>query len=151
MNEESVFEQARFWRRNLVKLLESMTEKELDEIPSGFNNNPRWNLAHSVVTWDSVITNALGQDSQLPSHYGELFARGTSPKEWGQNIPSKSELLEQVQQHAERLEELASGKLDQEIGFEMLHLKTIEEAFLFLTSHEALHVGTASAQKQTAK
>ncbi|GAA0451970.1 DinB family protein [Alkalibacillus silvisoli] len=151
MNEQAVFQQVSFWRENLTKLLDSMTEEELDRISSGFNNNPRWNIGHSIVTWDGVITNALGQESQLPSHYPALFARGTSPKEWGENVPSKEELLEQVKQHGKRMEELASGKLGEPLGFEMLHLKTIEEAFLFLASHEAHHIGTASAQNRAAQ
>ncbi|NIK12051.1 DinB family protein [Alkalibacillus almallahensis] len=148
MNEQTIFADMDFWRNGLIKLTESMTEEDLDRIPQGFNNNPRWNIGHALVTTDSLVTGALGESSLVPDGYAELFARGTSPNEWEDKVvPTKDALIEQLSLHNQKLQELVSGKLDQSMAFDMFHLETVEDAIKFATSHESMHSGIAKAQK----
>ncbi|MDQ0352119.1 hypothetical protein J2R98_001953 [Alkalibacillus filiformis] len=148
MNEKAVFENANFWRKGIIQLTESMTEKELDTIPEGFNNNPRWNIGHVMAVWDRVITSSLGESSQLPEHYKELFMKGTSPQNWSDEIPRKEELISQLEIHNQKMQQIASGKLDEPLGFELYHIQSLKEAFLFLCAHESMHLATAKAQQQ---
>ncbi|MET3684360.1 hypothetical protein ABID56_002487 [Alkalibacillus flavidus] len=149
MNEQTIFVDMDFFRNGLIQLTETMSEEELDRIPQGFNNNPRWNIGHALVTTDYLVTNAVGESSQLPAHYPHLFARGTSPQDWeGKTVPTKDELLEQLKANHQSLQQLIQGKLDQSIPFEMFHLKTVEDVVKFSTSHETLHSGIAKTQNQ---
>lgn len=37
-------------RTSVLNLIESLTLKQINEIPAGFNNNIIWNLGHLVAT-----------------------------------------------------------------------------------------------------
>jgi hypothetical protein len=44
------FQNHRAVRKNLLKILQTTSHKDLLTIPDGFNNNIYWNIAHCVAT-----------------------------------------------------------------------------------------------------
>ncbi|WP_027964393.1 DinB family protein [Halalkalibacillus halophilus] len=148
MNETQLFDQAKLWRSWLVGFLKNLPDEQLDVIPEGFNNNIRWNAGHVLVTWDKMMTSVLNEDSFLVSLYKDSFARGTSPKDWTSNPPLKEDLIEQLERQLDQIEKLSSSRLNQEIPFEMFHMKEVGEVCQFLISHEAMHLSVMNSQKK---
>ncbi|MFD1134767.1 DinB family protein [Paenibacillus urinalis] len=46
---EVLFEQLNTYRMELLHLVQDLTEEEAEMIPTGFNNNMRWNLGHIIL------------------------------------------------------------------------------------------------------
>ncbi|RKP53150.1 DinB family protein [Cohnella endophytica] len=141
MNEEQVFEQFRMWRSWTIDLVESLDEALLDDIPTGFSNNIRWNIGHILVGWDHAVFTNIQKDRQLSLQYHTMFPRGSMPSLWVETPPSLIELRNSLSKQQDDIVDATRGQLDRRLVEPFLHMNTIGEIMLFQLSHEALHAG----------
>ena len=152
MNEEMIFKQMKFIRYRTIAQLNATSEAIADEIPEGFNNNLRWNYGHIYVTQDTIITHFLGEKGSLPESYMKHFNRGTSPREWNQEVPTLAELGSALEEQYEKMVSLCSGRISDEgrnplvFGPEY-EFKMLGEAIGFTNFHEAVHQGNINSLK----
>ena len=136
-------------RVNFKKLLESLPEAKLYEIPAGFKNNIIWHFAHTVVTQQILIYKLSG----LPMMIGEAllakYMKGTD---------GVADFLEGFKEEIvltsySTLEKLQTDILTPEIfsDFQVyptsfgIELQSFEQAIRFNNIHESLHLGYAMA------
>lgn len=140
MNEEIIYSQWKLWRSWVHDVLDRITEEQADMIPEPYNNSVRWNAGHILVSVDGAVTNALGIPSQLPASYPDLFATGTSPKNWGDDVPSLDELKKYVIEQPEQLRAQIEGKLDTPLPQPFMKMTTLGEVVVFMFAHDAMHL-----------
>lgn len=153
MNEDIIWQEVNFARERLLEEVKDVSEEAADQMPEGFRNTIRWNLGHVFVVHESLIAGLAGETPQVPSHYGELFAPGTKPADWGDNVPSLSELREKLEGQINSLQERFGGRLDEKVAntFKpgVLEPSTIGEVLTFALYHEGLHNGVIKGLKRS--
>jgi hypothetical protein len=116
--------------------------------PDGLTNNVIWNLGHTLVVQCQLSYLACGKSSPLPDGYSELFAPGTSPKDW-KTQPDCAEVIEHSKTLNKKIaEDLAAGAFADYPGVPLTKqykLDTIEEALNFHIVHEGMHTGVMLA------
>lgn len=148
MNEEQIFKQVDMVRKSTLKEMEGLSEKQADQIPEGFRNNIRWNLAHIYVTQNILLSDYGGKDIETPSRDLELFAPGTKPADWEKEAPSLEEIKQQLEDQPAKLKAALSGQMDDEAKEAFMSLPTVGEILNFTLYHEGAHVGIVKAIKK---
>ncbi|TYP99620.1 DinB family protein [Tenacibaculum adriaticum] len=131
-------------RELVLKSIDGLTHEQLHTIPTGFNNNIAWNVAHLVVTQQLLHYKLSGLQCLAPDELIENYKKGTFPSE------------EFTPEDFEEVKELLLGlpdtlQEDYEAGiFENYEeyttstgyvLKSIESAIAFNNMHEGTHLG----------
>lgn len=140
-------------RKAFIKLIDELSIEQLNEIPSGFNNNIIWNFGHIVVTTPVLcyVRTGIWQDASNIK-FVTAYAKGTKPTYFV------------TQQEVEELKQLAissiesiqadykAGKLDIIQAFDTATfgavLSSIEDVIITTAGHDNTHLGYASAQKR---
>jgi len=148
MNEEQIFKQVEMVRQSTLKEMEGISEEQADQIPDGFRNNIRWNLAHIYVTQNILLSDFGGKDIETSSRNLELFAPGTKPADWEKEAPTLEEIKNQLEDQPAKLKEALSGQMDDEAKEAFMSLPTIGEILNFTLYHEGAHVGIIKAIKK---
>jgi hypothetical protein len=66
--------------RNIIaKYLDDYTLEQLNKIPTGFNNNLIWNIAHIVVVQQMLVYNLSGLPMMVSKEMVDSYKRGTKP------------------------------------------------------------------------
>lgn len=147
-----LFETFRQTRKNILGLVEGMSPEELNQIPSGFNNNLIWHLGHVLVTQQLLTYGRCELPFLIRDHWVPQFRKGTKPEGFipleeialiKKGIPMMvDELIEDY--YGKRF-----GKAFQPYTTSYgLHLNTIEDAIRFNNVHEAMHLGYMMAQRR---
>lgn len=152
MNEmQSQFDLIRTTRHNFQRILAGFTIEELNEIPSGFNNNLVWNFAHIIVTQQSLCYILSDNTPVVNQELINNYKKGTKP----QNFVTAEGM--------EHLKALSVSAIDQfEVDYNSglfknfkpyqtsygVELKNIEEAIQFNIAHEAMHLGGIMALRK---
>ncbi|KGP91460.1 hypothetical protein N780_19835 [Pontibacillus chungwhensis BH030062] len=147
MNEEQIFQQVNLVRKGTLKELVGVTEEQADQQPEGFKNTIRWNLGHIYVVQNSLIAKFGGKSIETPSRYLKLFSPGTSPSDWQGDVPSLSELKQQLEEQPAKLKDTLTGQLDDKATEDFLSLQTVGEILTFSLYHEGVHTGTIKSLK----
>lgn len=154
MEESTLFALLRFARSRTMASANAVTEETADLMPEGFNNTIRWNLGHIYVTLNSIVYGMAEEPSPTPEGYGALFARGTSPSEWGeQTPPSISELRELLGRQVDEIEQAFQGRLKERAKrpfplFKSDQPPELGDLFGFANYHEGLHLGFINGLKR---
>ncbi|TKD72296.1 DinB family protein [Pseudalkalibacillus hwajinpoensis] len=153
--ENNVMKQFEMTRTFLLMGAEKITEEHADLIPEGFPNSLRWQLGHVYVALEQLLFLQTGEKANLPEGYGEMFSRGTSPKDWTTEPPKLDELKSNLSAQLGRLKETFQGRLEDEIPqpFKVgpYELTTIGEVLLFAIYHESEHNGCMKGLKNSIK
>lgn len=141
---EWIYEQLAFARAQTLKVIETLSEAELEVIPEGLNNHVKWNLGHIYVVTEKFAFTLTGEAAAIPKHFQAWFASGTSPKDWTVKPPTKEELIALLQHQLERIQARNVNNLNDLLPESYstttgLHLATVEESFSFCLYHEAMH------------
>ncbi|AEP87498.1 DinB family protein [Bacillus spizizenii] len=146
MREENIFKQLETVRNITVELLETIHETKWDAIPEGFRNNIRWNAGH-ILTIQELFANGFHSISKnLPGRYLDYFSKDTSPANWGEQAPSKEELLRLLKDQSAWIRTACEGNLEQKLDKPFRGFETFGELLLFGSFHEGLHTGIINAQ-----
>lgn len=141
---EKLFETIRQNRKVLSQILKQIPMEKLVKIPPGFNNNIWWNMAHVVVTQQLLMYGL----SNLPMASGDdmvsKYRKGTYP----QGTPTRQE-IEQLEALLLSTVEMAESDYTAGLFKEFreyttsvgVTLRNIDDAIVFNTFHEGLHLG----------
>ncbi|MCA5003793.1 DinB family protein [Sphingobacterium bovistauri] len=140
-------------RKAFIKDIESLSLEQLNEIPTGFNNNIIWNFGHIVVTTPILcyVRSGIWADASQV-RFAAAYAKGTKPTYFV------------TQEEVEALKALAissiqaieadykAGKLSNITPFETstygATLNSIEDIIITTAGHDNTHLGYVTAQKR---
>ena len=135
-------------RKNFLRLVESLTEEQLNHIPKGLNNNIIWNFGHSIVTQQLLCYSLSGNRMYTDKEMVHKYRIGSKPEE----TVTKEEI--------DLLKKLAlelPAKMEEDLNTEMFKefkeyttshnvtLSNIDDAVKFNNVQEGLHLGYAMA------
>ncbi|NQX61259.1 DinB family protein [Paenibacillus qinlingensis] len=153
--EQITLKQLDFIRQSTIKAVAGLSENTIDHIPEGFNNNIRWNLGHIIFVQEKFAFHFVGEPLQIPENFERLFAKGTRPSEWNEELPTLDELLVLLAEQPKRIQRLLRDRLDESVSKPFttgsgLLLSTIGEFLNFTMYHEGMHFNTISILKRFA-
>jgi hypothetical protein len=144
----------RHTRQFALQLLNDLTLEQLNEVPTGFNNNIIWNVAHLVAAQQGVCYLRAGRQTRIDEAFYLRFKPGTKPEA----IISAAE-VEQIK--GLLFSTLDTFEADYQNGLFANYntwttrygttLSNIDEAVQFLQFHEGLHTGYIMAQRRLVK
>lgn len=135
------------FRLYLLKQISNLTTEQLNYIPSGYNNNIIWNLAHLVSAEQNMCYVRSGLPVTVEDKYFTPYISGTKPVDFvkGEDIEAiKAMLITSVDRLQVDLDNNAfvnytpSIMIPKVYGFEVTN---IEEALEYLLYHEGYHAG----------
>jgi hypothetical protein len=143
-----------FLMRYCQTLLADIADDRMADQPLPGVNHPAWILGHLAVTADTAMT-LLGAEKVLPSEWGALFGFGSKPTESRSRYPSKTELLQAVEQAYERVRQEVSAATPEQLSEPTSHprmkdlLPTTKDRIAFmLTGHVGTHLGQLSSWRR---
>ena len=131
-------------RELILKVIENLTNEQLNKIPKGFNNNIIWNIAHLMVTQQLLCYKFAGLKCLVSEEMIENFRKGTAPTYTVLNdevnliIARFQELPKQLKKDYDR------GLFDNYKEYTTsvnVTLRNIDDAIYFNTYHEGIHMG----------
>lgn len=147
--------QFKYSRTSTLILLNKIDEALWDVQPDGFPNTFRWNAGHIYSTAEDFLSEADETYEPVLPEWGDLFLDGTRPSEWPENVPTKQEIIKQLEIQEERIESFFKNKLTDEASsvrdVNGMKLTTIESALQFVTWHEGIHIGVLNAFQKILK
>jgi hypothetical protein len=135
----------------LTNIAKELSIEQLNEIPTGFNNNIIWNMGHLIATQQIVCYRRAGADTVVDAEFVDMYAPGTRPE----RFITEEEVL--------RIQELFFTSLDR---FEVdihngvfdnytqwttragVDITNVNDVDAFLPYHEGMHVGYIMALKR---
>ena len=138
-------------RQSLLQLVEGLTTEQLNEVPSGFNNNIIWNLAHLVAVQQGICYKRSGVSTVVDEQFIAAFTRGTKPErliDAAEVDNIKDELLTSLDQfQQDHIANLFANYRAWTTPY-TVELASIEDAIDFLVFHEGLHYGYVMALRR---
>jgi len=138
-------------RENFIRLVESLTIEELNEIPAGFNNNIIWNFGHIIASQQGLCYRLANVQPVIDKQYILPYTKGTKPESFV-SAEEVSTLKGFMRSTIDQLEEdLKQGKFTDYHAFTTdygVAVKSEAEAVQFFVVHDALHYGMASSIKK---
>ena len=145
------FEANRQTRRNLLKVINGLTDEQLVTIPQGFNNNILWNIGHVCVTQQALQYRLSGNPSNMPENLTNAYKKGTSASDIDvTDIHTFKKLL--VSQIDDLQADYENGLFKEFTVYPTSYgitLESIDDAIQFNLLHEALHLGYVMALKRS--
>ena len=138
-------------RLALFELIKDLSIEQLNQVPTGFNNNIIWNMGHLVAAQQGVCYRRAGIEMIVSEDYYNTYGPGSKPE----HFISQAELDE--------IKGFFISTLDQFVIDYNNHLfanyvpwttrygvdlNNIDDAFKFIPFHEGLHFGYVMAQKR---
>ncbi|MCL7988048.1 DinB family protein [Sphingobacterium sp. lm-10] len=153
---KDVFHFIRDARRAFIELLDTLTLEQLNEIPTGFNNNIIWNFGHIVVSTQGLcyVRPGVRPDSSQIS-YLSAYAKGSKPSYFVDQAEVDAlkglalSTIEVIEQDYEA--NAFEGFQPFETSTYKSTLSSIEEVIITTAGHDNLHFGYAIAQKRLIK
>ena|SRR5690625_20860 len=132
-------------RTSTLILLPKLEENLWDEQPENWPNTIRWNAGHIYAEAEGFLHDADHEYEIVHPEWLDLFLDGTRPSDWGDNVPSKQEIIEALQEQEKRIEAFFPGKYDNEVSkvrdLNGTLLDTVDDSLQFVTWHEGIHLG----------
>ncbi len=138
-------------RKAYVGLMTPMSIDDLNEIPTGFNNNIIWNYAHVIVT-QQLLTYGLSDNKLfVDMDMVKEFKKGTKPSRYYtaadlesyQKIDAEAIAQFELDYDNNMFKEYTTYKTSIDI-----ELRSIESAMRFNVIHESLHFGSLLALRR---
>jgi hypothetical protein len=135
------------FRLYLLKQIDNLTTEQLNHIPSGYNNNIIWNLAHLVSAEQTMCYVRSGLPVKVEDKYFTPYISGTKPFEFvnEQDVEAIKAMLiaslDRLQTDLDRslfVNYTPSVMIPKVYGFEV---NNIEEALEYLLYHDGYHAG----------
>ncbi|UHA72345.1 DinB family protein [Paenibacillus sp. 481] len=145
---EVLFNQLDFSRKVTLDIVEFITEEQANIIPTGFNNNIRWNLGHIFVDQYLWIQHLTKERIEIPDGYLEWFNYGTSPANWDSSIPDLQTLTQLLEQQPAFIRATYAERLEQTFSETELGMNTISQVLVRTIYHEGLHTGAIQALRK---
>lgn len=131
-------------RQLTLKVIQDLTNEQLNKIPLGFKNNIAWNIAHLLVTQQLLCYKLSGLDCLVSAETIENFQKGSAPK-YIVTVEDFGTIKEQFLQFPVKLDEdYTKGIFKNYTGYTTsvnVTLSNIEDAIDFNLFHEGIHLG----------
>ena len=141
-------------RKFLLTLIEDLNTEQLNQTPTGFNNNIIWNLAHLVAVQQAVCYKRSGLQPIVQDKYVTPFLPGTKPNGFIENDEVETIKILLISSLDEFESDYKKGFFTTYTPFVTRYgvaLDNIDDAVNFLPFHEGLHFGTVLALKRLVK
>ncbi|MBP1950865.1 DinB family protein [Virgibacillus litoralis] len=135
-------------RKSFLKKIDGLDKDLADIQPAGFNNTIHWHIGHVLTVTEQVLFGFPSKYQHLPAHYKELFAYGTNPADWSDDVPSVEELISQLTDQLDRIKEIPPEKFNETLPKPMMGNETYGELAVMTTYHEANHLGQIHAMER---
>ncbi len=151
---ETRIETLRKTRLNFFNVIGDLTIEQLNEIPSGFNNNIAWNLGHLLATQQGLCYVRAGLKMTIDEQYFLIYKPETKPNEFVEStdIDKIKELfisaIEQFEHDYNQNIFTSYTPWTNRYGIEITN---IDDAIAFVLFHEGLHLGYVMALKRVLK
>jgi hypothetical protein len=141
-------------RLTILDTIKELSIEQLNDIPTGFNNNIAWNLGHMVAAQQGICYTRAGLNKVIDDTFFNTYKPGTKPE----NFYDAAEL--------ENIKTLMFSTLDQlaiDLQTDMfanyqtfttrynVEIANIDGAMKFLPFHEGLHMGYIMALRRLVK
>lgn len=151
-----VIDQLKFIRLQAIEYVKDLNDAATEIIPIGLNNHIKWNLGHMYVIQEKFAFQLAGQETRYPANFNKLFDPGTKPSDWDIAPPPLSRLIDLLTEQTQRVEEVLSNQLKEEItppykSSTGLTFANVEQLLSFLIYHEAMHFATIKNMKNLIK
>ncbi|MFE8699659.1 DinB family protein [Cytobacillus sp. FJAT-54145] len=140
--QEVLFAQLESYRSYILGVVSNLLEEEAEVIPSGFNNNIRWNLGHIYLDQYLWIQAVTKEKADVPEAFNSWFGYGSSPENFTSDTPSFEELKSLLEQQPTKIKELFGHRFDEEFPPVDMGMYTIEQALIRTVFHEGMHLQT---------
>jgi hypothetical protein len=147
MSEEQ-FKLIRQTRKRFTDLVNGLSIEQLNEIPTGMNNNIAWNFGHIVAAQQGLCNALSGVALNLSPDFIQGYKKDTRPE----TFISQEEVDRFKEYAVTNINDLEKGLQENAFinyqsyttsyGYE---LNNIEDATRFFAIHDALHLGYAMA------
>lgn len=131
-------------RQLTLKVIQNLTNEQLNKIPEGFKNNIAWNVAHLLVTQQLLCYKFSGLDCLVSAEMIENFQKGSAPK-YTVTAKDFETIKEQFLQLPVKLDEDYSKEIfknyNEYTTSVNVTLSNIEDAIDFNLFHEGIHLG----------
>ncbi|MCB0738284.1 MAG: DinB family protein [Bacteroidetes bacterium] len=138
-------------RQRIIDLLEPYTVEQLNQIPTGFNNNLIWNAGHVVVTQQLLVYRMSNLETKVDDQLIEQFRKGSAPNQVF-DATAIDELKFLLAETPKMLKtDYEYGMFTQYNAYTTsygIELTRTEEAIIFNNTHEAMHLGTMLAMRK---
>ena len=135
----------------ILDLVKDLSIEQLNKIPSGFNNNIIWNIAHLTAAQQNLCYSRSHLLPTVADKHFLPFLSGTKP----QGFLSETEIMDIYSTFLASIDQFkidyASNlflKFDQWDKRYGMKLKNIEDAINFIPFHEGMHIGYIMALKK---
>jgi len=131
-------------RQLTLKVIQNLTNEQLNKIPAGFKNNIAWNVTHLLVSQQLLCYKLSGLECLVSAEMIENFQKGSAP-----NYIVSTEEFETIKETFLQLpvrldEDYSKGIFKNYTEYTtsvMVTLSNIEEAIDFNLLHEGIHLG----------
>ena len=131
-------------RQLTLKVIENLTNEQLNKIPAGFKNNIAWNVAHLLVSQQLLCYKFSGLECLVSAEMIENFQKGSAPK-YKVTKENFKTIKEQFLQLPVKLDEdYSKGIFKNYTEYTTsvnVTLSNIEDAIDFNLFHEGIHLG----------
>lgn len=146
------FDALRATRNNILKDIEGLSLEQLNAIPTGFNNNIVWNMAHLVATQQLLVYGLSGTPFVIAQDLIDAYRKGTKPEQ-----PATQEQVDEYKKlfltTIDKMEEDYDKRI---FGTQFksyttsynITLATLENAIEFNNVHEGVHYGIIRALRR---
>lgn len=131
-------------RQLMLKVIDGLSNEQINKIPEGFNNNIAWNIAHLVVTQQLLCYKLAGADCLVSEEMIDNFRKGAMPN-YQVSEEEFETIKKQLLEFPIKLEEdyesgIFTGYTDYLTSVNV-NLTSIDEAIDFNFFHEGIHLG----------
>ena len=131
-------------RQLTLKIIESLTNEQLNKIPAGFKNNIAWNVAHLMVTQQLLCYKLSGLECLVSEEMITNFQKGSAPTH-EVSIEEFEKIKELFLQLPTQLEkDYNTGIFKNYTTYTTsidVSLNSIDDAIAFNLYHEGIHLG----------
>jgi hypothetical protein len=138
-------------RENFIRLIETSTIEELNEVPASFSNNIIWNFVHIMTSQQLLCYQLAGLNPIIDPAYILAYKKGTRPEGFV-NAEEINTIKGLIRSTIDQLEiDLDNNLFVNYNAFTTsfgVELKSTNDAVQFFPVHDALHYGYALAIKK---
>jgi len=131
-------------RKACKKILDSLSIDQINQIPTGFNNNILWNCAHIIAVQQMLTYGLANQSFTVGKEFVFRFSPGTKPDGWyDESIVNevKALLFSSFEQLQLDIQENRLQEFNPFLTALKFEINDLEKALAFNQYHEALHMG----------